>query len=167
MWHYRARSPELLICPRILFFLRLRFLDNNWKSSYCFLWGSWSASGVSSWLRIKQVVGLGDGAGGNIITRFRMYHPSRVYGIFTFNNTAEVSMGRFMEGLKVGFGLLNIFTFSVYLVIRGRWKQQKGLNNSQWMKCKFTYILFVDMLVLSTLLYILRTSLLSLSSIIK
>jgi len=55
---------------------------------------------VLDYLRIKQVVGLGDGAGGNIITRFGMCHPSRVYGIFTINNRAGVSLGRFMEGLK-------------------------------------------------------------------
>ena len=30
-----------------------------------------------------------------------MCHPSRVHGIFTINNTATISMGRFMERLKV------------------------------------------------------------------
>jgi len=50
--------------------------------------------------RIKQVVGLGDGAGANIITRFGMCHPSRVHGVLTINNRAGASMGRFMEGLK-------------------------------------------------------------------
>jgi len=50
--------------------------------------------------RIKQVVGLGDGAGANIITRFGICHPSRVHGIFTINNRAGASMGRFLEGLK-------------------------------------------------------------------
>ena len=68
-------------------------------------------------LRVKQVVGLGDGAGANIITRqtrnvsknykcglfdrFGMNHPSRVHGVFTINNRCGVSLGRFMEGLKV------------------------------------------------------------------
>ena len=76
---------------------------------------------VLDYLRIKQVVGLGDGAGANIITRFGMCHPSRVYGIFTINNSAGVSMGRFMEGLKVGFDIFfYVFMFTVYLVIRGR-----------------------------------------------
>ena len=75
---------------------------------------------VLDYLRIKQVVGLGDGAGANIITRFGMCHPSRVYGIFTINNSAGISLGRFMEGLKVGLGLLNNFTFGVHFVIRGR-----------------------------------------------
>jgi len=55
---------------------------------------------ILDFFRIKQVVGLGDGAGANIITRFGMCHPSRVHGIFTINNTAGVSLGRFMEGLK-------------------------------------------------------------------
>jgi len=50
--------------------------------------------------RVGQVVGLGDGAGANIITRFGMCHPSRVHGVFTINNTATISLGRFMERLK-------------------------------------------------------------------
>ena len=69
---------------------------------------------ILDFLRIKQVVGLGDEAGGNIITRFGMCHPSRVYGIFTINNSAGVSMGRFIEGLKVGLrifiSLCSLFT---------------------------------------------------------
>jgi len=55
---------------------------------------------ILDYFRIKQVVGLGDGAGANIITRFGMCHPSRVHGILTINNRAGASMGRFMEGLK-------------------------------------------------------------------
>jgi len=51
-------------------------------------------------LRIPQVVGVGDGAGANIITRFAMCHPSRVHGICTINNTATISLGRFMERIK-------------------------------------------------------------------
>jgi len=51
-------------------------------------------------LRIPRVIGLGDGAGANIITRFGMCHPSRVFGIFTINNTATASLGRFMDRLK-------------------------------------------------------------------
>merc|ERR1711892_505812 len=51
-------------------------------------------------LRIPQVIGLGDGAGANIITRFGMCHPSRVHGICTINNTATASLGRFMERIQ-------------------------------------------------------------------
>jgi len=51
-------------------------------------------------LRISRVVGLGDGAGANIITRFGMCHPARVHGIVTINNTASASLGRFMDSLK-------------------------------------------------------------------
>jgi len=50
-------------------------------------------------LRIRTVVGLGNGAGANIITRFGMYHPTRVHGLLTVNNTATASRGRFMERL--------------------------------------------------------------------
>ena len=52
-------------------------------------------------LRVDRVVGLGDGAGANIITRFAMNHPSRVHGVMTINNTATTSLGRFMERLQV------------------------------------------------------------------
>ena len=54
-------------------------------------------------MRIPRVIGLGDGAGANIITRFGMCHPSRVFGIFTINNTATASLGRFMDRIKVRF----------------------------------------------------------------
>jgi len=50
-------------------------------------------------LRIRTVVGLGDGAGANIITRFGMYHPNRVHGLLTVNNTATASRGRYMDRL--------------------------------------------------------------------
>ena len=36
--------------------------------------------------------------------RFAMMHPTRVHGIVAVNNTATVSMGRFMDRLKVGAG---------------------------------------------------------------
>jgi len=51
-------------------------------------------------LRVPRVVGLGDGAGANIITRFGMMHPSRCHGILTINNTASASSGRFMDRMK-------------------------------------------------------------------
>ena len=67
-------------------------------------------------LSSSSVVGLGDGAGANIITRyyhtatessreknsrFAMMHPTRVHGIVTVNNTATESLGRFTDRLKV------------------------------------------------------------------
>ena len=66
-------------------------------------------------LRIPRVIGLGDGAGANIITRFvskeeqtskssfrfGLAHPNRVLGLVTINNTATVSLGRFMDRIKV------------------------------------------------------------------
>jgi len=51
-------------------------------------------------LRVSRVVGLGDGAGANILTRFGMCHASRVFGIVGINTTASSSKGRFMETLK-------------------------------------------------------------------
>jgi len=50
-------------------------------------------------LRVHRVVGIGDGAGANVITRFAMMHPSRCHGIITINNTATTSHD-FMERLK-------------------------------------------------------------------
>ena len=52
-------------------------------------------------LRVPRVVGVGDGAGGNILLRFGLFHPNRVHGIFTINLSTSVSRGRFMEALKV------------------------------------------------------------------
>jgi len=52
-------------------------------------------------LRIPRVIGLGDGAGANIITRFGMCHLSRVHGIVTINNTATSPMVQgFMDKMK-------------------------------------------------------------------
>jgi len=44
-------------------------------------------------LRIKQVVGLGDGAGANIILRFGMNHPGRVLGVVVLNMEGVESAG--------------------------------------------------------------------------
>jgi len=58
-------------------------------------------------MRIQRVIGLGDGAGANIITRFGMCHPSRVHGIVTINNTATAPLAQgFMEKLKVRLAAL-------------------------------------------------------------
>jgi len=51
-------------------------------------------------LRITRVVGLGDGAGANIIARFGMCHPGRVHGLVLINITTSASLGRFMDTLK-------------------------------------------------------------------
>ena len=51
-------------------------------------------------LRIKQVVGLGDGAGANIILRFAMNHPSRVHGVLAIN-TEGVGSGGYKEIIMV------------------------------------------------------------------
>merc|ERR1711973_565231 len=57
-------------------------------------------------LRVKSVIGLGNGAGANIITRFAMMHPTRVHGIVTVNNTATESLGRFTDRLKARLSAL-------------------------------------------------------------
>ena len=56
---------------------------------------------VMDHLRIKQVVGLGDGAGANIILRFAMNHPSRVHGVLAIN-TEGVGSGGYKELIMVG-----------------------------------------------------------------
>jgi len=45
-------------------------------------------------MRVTRVIGMGNGAGANIITRFGMAHRTRVHGIITINNTAAATMGR-------------------------------------------------------------------------
>lgn len=42
-------------------------------------------------LRVSRVVGLGMGAGGNIMARFAMMHPGRCHGVVLLNTTASVS----------------------------------------------------------------------------
>ena len=58
-------------------------------------------------LRIERVVGLGEGAGANILLRFGLCHPNRVHGVLALNLSPSLSRGRFMEALKVN---LKLFT---------------------------------------------------------
>jgi len=39
--------------------------------------------------KVKMVVGLGDGAGANILTRFAINHPSRIHGLIAINPTSS------------------------------------------------------------------------------
>ena len=57
---------------------------------------------VMDHLRIKQVVGLGDGAGANIILRFAMNHPGRVLGVLAIN-TEGVGTAGYKEIIMVSF----------------------------------------------------------------
>jgi len=50
-------------------------------------------------LRVPRVIGLGDGAGANIISRFGMNHPNRVHGIILLNPDCQEATG-FIERLK-------------------------------------------------------------------
>lgn len=43
---------------------------------------------VLDFLHIKYVIGLGEGAGANILLRFGMAHPSRCLGLILVNVTA-------------------------------------------------------------------------------
>ena len=59
-------------------------------------------------LRISRVVGLGEGAGANILLRFGLCHPHRVHGVFAINLSTSLSRGRFMEALKVNYIKLSL-----------------------------------------------------------
>merc|ERR1712215_627854 len=50
-------------------------------------------------LRVPRVIGLGDGAGANLISRFGMNHPNRVHGIILLNPDCQEATG-FIERLK-------------------------------------------------------------------
>jgi len=50
-------------------------------------------------LRVRQVIGLGDGAGANILLRFAMNHPSRVLGIVAIN-TEGIESATIQERLE-------------------------------------------------------------------
>lgn len=52
-------------------------------------------------LRIKYCIGIGDGAGANIITRFGMMHVTRVLGVILLNPTANAA--KVMESFKHSF----------------------------------------------------------------
>jgi len=51
-------------------------------------------------LRVTTVVGLGDGAGANIITRFAMNHPGRVHGIINVNPACVKNNPSIMAKIK-------------------------------------------------------------------
>lgn len=51
-------------------------------------------------LRVNTVVGLGDGAGANIITRVAMNHPTRVHGIIAVNPACQKANPSMMDKLK-------------------------------------------------------------------
>lgn len=53
-------------------------------------------------LRVPQVIGLGCGAGANIMVRFALLHPERLHGIIAFHPTA--SAATVLERLKDRFG---------------------------------------------------------------
>jgi len=55
-------------------------------------------------LRVNMVVGLGDGAGANIITRFAMNHPSRVHGVIAVNPACQKANPSVMEKIKDKIG---------------------------------------------------------------
>ncbi|XP_056005888.1 uncharacterized protein ZK1073.1-like isoform X3 [Ostrea edulis] len=60
-------------------------------------------------LDIKQVVGLGEGAGANVLARFAMAHPTRVLGVCLIHCTGTTA--GIMEGLKdklIGWKLDNL-----------------------------------------------------------
>ena len=63
-------------------------------------------------LRVKTVIGLGDGAGANIMTRFEVMHHNRCLGVLLVNPTATAAT--FMEQFKVK--AKNISTNNIYLL---------------------------------------------------
>jgi len=70
--------------------------DSDLPSTYTF--PSMEAIGMNlvtvlDHFRVKQVVGLGDGAGANIIMRFAMNHPGRVHGVLAINTEGVESAG--------------------------------------------------------------------------
>ena len=71
-------------------------------------------------LRDRQVVGLGDGAGANIILRFAMDHPGRVHGVLAINTEGvssagykEIIMVSWFWGLEFPLPFLNFYTIEV------------------------------------------------------
>lgn len=46
---------------------------------------------VLDYLHVRYVVGLGEGAGANVLARFALAHPSRVLGLILINCTGSAA----------------------------------------------------------------------------
>jgi len=46
---------------------------------------------VLDYLHVKYVIGLGEGAGANVLARFGLAHPSRVLGLILINATGSAA----------------------------------------------------------------------------
>jgi len=69
---------------------------------------------VLDFLHIKYVIGLGEGAGANILLRFGMAHPSRCLGLVLINVTAGKTgvMEYFKDKVQLHYSPLIIITYS-------------------------------------------------------
>jgi len=94
-------------------------------------------------LRVQQVVGLGEGAGGNILTRFGLKFPTRVTGIVAVNSVTETSQGYLKEKIKSSVRVddnLNFLNVSLYL---DAYKKRTDILAKLKEQIKFDYILVV------------------------
>ena len=75
-------------------------------------------------LRVKQVVGLGDGAGANILLRFAMNHPTRLHGIFLINTEGIATIQEKL--VRQTTKLTQPFLFLLPTAGKERWELWRG-----------------------------------------
>ena len=73
---------------------------------------------VLDFLHVKYVIGLGEGAGANVLARFGIANPSRVLGLILINCTG--SAASVLENFKnkvcilfVPFSVITVFTYKL------------------------------------------------------
>lgn len=60
-------------------------------------------------LHIRYVIGLGEGAGANVVARFGLAHPSRVLGLILINCTGSATSVKENFKSKVSVNVHNLY----------------------------------------------------------
>lgn len=70
-------------------------------------------------LHIRYVIGLGEGAGANVVARFGLAHPSRVLGLILINCTGSAVSVRenFKSKVSAMTFILNLDSYQLIIII--------------------------------------------------
>lgn len=70
-------------------------------------------------LHIRYVIGLGEGAGANVVARFGLAHPSRVLGLILINCTGSAVSVRenFKSKVSAMAFILNLDSYQLIIII--------------------------------------------------
>lgn len=88
----------------------------NFLSSYSFQYPSFQILGedlvtVLDFLHVKYVIGLGEGAGANVLARFGLAHPARCLGLILINCTGSATS--VFDAFKTKVNILKFFVISI------------------------------------------------------